>query len=114
AGRSSNTASLNLAAVGLTPGQRGLLQWNTHFKSTEVPHIYAAGDVVGPPALAATGIEQARVAVCHAFGETFKSDIAPLLPTGIYTIPEASCVGDTEAALVDKKIPYVVGRARYG
>src|SRR6188768_1581600 len=113
AGRSSNTESLNLAAAGLTPGKRGLVQVGTHFESTEVPHIYGAGDVIGPPALAATGIEQARVAVFHAFGETLKSAIAPLLPTGIYTIPEASCVGETEAALVEKKIPYVVGRARY-
>ena len=113
AGRSSNTETLNLAAAGLTPGKRGLVQVGAHYQSTEVPHIYGAGDVVGPPALAATGIEQARVAVCHAFGETFKSDITPLLPTGIYTIPEASCVGDTEAALVEKQIPYVVGMARY-
>lgn len=114
AGRSSNTETLNLAAAGLTPGKRGLIQVGAHFQSTEVPHIYGAGDVVGPPALAATGIEQARVAVCHAFGETIKCDIAPLLPTGIYTIPEASCVGETEAALVEKNIPYIVGRARYG
>lgn len=113
AGRSSNTAALNLAAAGLTPGKRGLVQVGPHFASTEVPHIYGAGDVIGPPALAATGIEQARVAVCHAFGETLKSAISPLLPTGIYTIPEASCVGATEAALVEQKIPYVVGRARY-
>src|SRR6478609_3634907 len=113
AGRSSNTATLNLAAAGLTPGKRGLVQVGPNFQSTEVPHIYGAGDVIGPPALAATGIEQARVAACHAFGATLKSAIAPLLPTGIYTIPEASCVGDTEAALVEKKIPYVVGRARY-
>ena len=113
AGRSSNTETLNLAAAGLTPGKRGLVQVGAHFQSTEVPHIYAAGDVIGPPALAATGIEQARVAVCHAFGETLKSDLSPLLPTGIYTIPEASCVGDTEAALREKNIPYLVGRARY-
>jgi NAD(P) transhydrogenase len=113
AGRSSNTATLNLAAAGLTPGKRGLVQVGAHFRSTEVPHIYGAGDVIGPPALAATGIEQARVAVCHAFGATLKSDLTPLLPTGIYTIPEASCVGETEAALIEKKIPYVVGRARY-
>jgi NAD(P) transhydrogenase len=85
----------------------------SHFQSTEVPHIYAAGDVIGPPALAATGIEQARVAVCHAFGDSLKSDIAPLLPVGIYTIPEASMVGDTEAALREKGVPVVVGRARY-
>lgn len=114
AGRSSNTATLNLAAAGLTPGKRGLVQVGANFQSTEVPHIYGAGDVIGPPALAATGIEQARVAACHAFGATIKSDMALLLPTGIYTIPEASCVGATEAALVEQKIPYVVGRARYG
>jgi NAD(P) transhydrogenase len=113
AGRSSNTATLNLAAAGLTPGKRGLVQVGAQYQSTEVPHIYGAGDVIGPPALAATGIEQARIAVCHAFGATLKSDLTPLLPTGIYTIPEASCVGDTEAALIEKKIPYVVGRARY-
>jgi len=113
AGRSSNTATLNLAAAGLTPGKRGLVQVGPSYQSTEVPHIYGAGDVIGPPALAATGIEQARVAVFHAFGDTRKSGIAPLLPTGIYTIPEASCVGDTEAALIEKKIPYLAGRARY-
>jgi len=113
AGRSSNTATLNLAAAGLTPGKRGLVQVGPHFASTEVPHIYGAGDVIGPPALAATGIEQARVAIFHAFGVGLKSEISPLLPTGIYTIPEASCVGDTEAALVEKKIPYIAGRARY-
>jgi len=89
------------------------VQVGAYFRSTEAPHIYGVGDVIGPPALAATGIEQARVAVFHMFSETLKSDIAPLLPTGIYTIPEVSCVGDTEAALVEKQIPYVAGRARY-
>lgn len=112
-GRTSNTQSLNLAAAGLTPGKRGLIQVGSNYQSIDKPHIYAAGDVVGPPALAATGIEQARVAVCHAFGESLKTDIAPLVPAGIYTIPEASMVGDTEAALGEKKIPYIVGRARY-
>lgn len=113
AGRSSNTETLNLAAAGLTPGKRGLVQVGPQFQTTEVPHIYAAGDVIGPPALAATGIEQARVAVGHAFGDRLKCDIAPLLPTGIYTIPEASMVGETEATLQAKGIPYIVGRARY-
>jgi NAD(P) transhydrogenase len=89
------------------------VQVGAHYRSTEVPHIYAAGDVIGAPALAATGIEQARVAVCHAFEDDFKSEIAPLLPTGIYTIPEASMVGETEAGLREKGIPYLVGRARY-
>ncbi len=112
AGRSSNTSELNLAAAGITPGKRGLVPVNQHYCSA-VPHIYAAGDVIGPPALAATGMEQARVAVCHAFGITAKADLASLLPTGIYTIPETSLVGETEEALKEKGVDYVVGRARY-
>ena len=112
AGRQSNTAQLNLAAAGIAPGKRGLVPVNAHYQSV-VPHIYAAGDVVGSPALAATGIEQARVAVSHAFDSTFKEDLAGLLPTGIYTIPEASMVGETEASLREKGVDYIVGRARY-
>ena len=113
AGRSSNTESLNVSAAGLTLGKRGLVQVGPNYQSTEVPHIYAAGDVIGAPALAATGIEQARVAVCHAFGEPRSCGLSRLLPTGIYTIPEASFVGDTEESLVEKKIPYIVGRCKY-
>ncbi len=112
AGRQSNTHSLNLEAAGITPGRRGLVPVNERYQ-TSAPHIYAAGDVVGPPALAATGIEQARVAVAHAFGSAFKSEIATILPTGIYTIPEASMAGETEASLTQQGIDYVVGRARY-
>jgi NAD(P) transhydrogenase len=112
AGRSSNTAELNLAAAGITPGKRGLVPVNEHYRSI-VDNIYAAGDVIGPPALAATGMEQARVAVCHAFGITAKSALAPLLPTGIYTIPETSLVGETEEALKEKGVDYIVGRACY-
>ncbi len=113
AGRSSNTQDLNIGAAGLVPGERGLIPVGPCYQSVHTPNIYAAGDVIGFPALAATGIEQARVAVSHAFGETMKCDIAPLLPTGIYTIPEASMVGDTEATLVQKGVPYLIGRARY-
>ena len=112
AGRSSNTGELNLAAAGITPGKRGLVPVNDHYCSV-VPHIYAAGDVIGPPALAATGMEQARVAACHAFGIGDKANLAALLPTGIYTIPEASLVGDTEEALKERGVDYIVGRARY-
>src|SRR5262249_28085253 len=75
--------------------------------------IFAAGDVVGPPALAATGMEQARAAMCRAFDITAKGDAAPLLATGIYTIPEAAAVGATEKALRDDGIDYIVGVARY-
>ena len=113
AGRQSNTACLDLSAAGITPGNRGLVPVNTHYQS-EVSNIYAAGDVIGPPALAATGIEQARVAVCHAFDSNFKKDLATLLPTGIYTIPEASMVGETEASLREKGVDFVVGRSSYG
>jgi len=112
AGRSSNTEHLDLAAAGITPGKRGLVIVDEHYRST-VPHIYAAGDVVGPPALAATSMEQARVAICHAFDNRFKDAIATILPTGIYTIPEASMAGETEASLQEKKVDYLVGRARY-
>src|SRR5262249_13422858 len=66
AGRTSNTAALNLEAAGITPGKRGLLNVDDHFR-TEVKHVYAAGDVIGFPALASTSTEQARCAVCHAF-----------------------------------------------
>jgi len=112
AGRQSNTADLNLAAAGLTPGKRGLVQVDAQCRS-EVPHIFAAGDVIGPPALAATGMEQARLAMCVAFGFDYKDVVAPILPTGIYTIPEASMAGETEESLKAKGIACVVGRARY-
>ncbi len=112
AGRASNTAALNLAAAGIEPGPRGLLTVNGHYR-TNIPHIYAAGDVIGFPALASTSMEQARVAMCHAFGKGFKTDLAPLLPTGIYTIPEASMVGATEEDLKSQGVPYIVGRASY-
>jgi len=112
AGRQSNTADLNLAGAGLTPGKRGLIKVDEQGR-TEVRHIFAAGDVVGPPALAAIGMEQARLAACTAFDIQGKESTAPVVPTGIYTIPEASMVGETEESLKEKKIPYVIGRARY-
>jgi NAD(P) transhydrogenase len=112
AGRQSNTADLNLAAAGLTPGKRGLLKVDAQYR-TEVQHIFAAGDVIGAPALAATGMEQARMAMCVACELDYKDVVAPILPTGIYTIPEASMAGETEESLRAKGIDFVVGRARY-
>jgi NAD(P) transhydrogenase len=112
AGRTSNTESLGLEAAGVKLGARGLIPVDAQYR-TNVPHIYAAGDVVGAPALAATGVEQARVAMSHAFDLGFKSELAPVLPYGIYTIPEVSMAGDTEASLREKKIDYVAGRALY-
>lgn len=112
AGRQSNTAGLDLPAAGIAVGERGLVPVNGSYQSS-VPHIYAAGDVIGAPALASTSIEQARVAVAHAFGSTLKSDLATCLPSGIYTIPEASMAGATEDALARDGVDYIAGRARY-
>ena len=112
AGRVSNTAALGLAAAGLAAGKRGLLEVDRYFR-TAVPHVYAVGDVIGFPALASTSMEQARVAMTHAFDLDYKTEVSPLLPNGIYTIPEVSMVGETEESLRDKGIDYVVGRAPY-
>jgi NAD(P) transhydrogenase len=80
---------------------------------TAVPSIYAAGDVVGFPALASVSMEQARVAVCHAFGFTYKRQVAELYPYGVYTIPEVSCVGLGEDEAMRRGIHAVIGRARF-
>lgn len=112
AGRSSNSGDLNLPAAGIAPGKRGLIPINS-FSQTEVSHIYAAGDVVGPPALASTSSAQARVAVFHAMGVEGAQPLSPLLPSGIYTIPEASMLGETEESLKARGEDFVVGRAPY-
>jgi NAD(P) transhydrogenase len=92
-------------------GERGIIPVNEHFQ-TNIENIYAAGDVIGFPALASTSAQQARQAVRHALGLT-GSPISPLLPNGIYTIPEVSMVGETEESLKKKGVPYIVGRAYY-
>ncbi|HVO21007.1 MAG TPA: Si-specific NAD(P)(+) transhydrogenase [Anaeromyxobacter sp.] len=109
-GRVGNVESLNLPAAGLKATERGLLEVNEHFQ-TAVPHIYAAGDLVGFPGLASTSMEQGRVAMLHAFGGDSPPRLSGLLPVGIYTIPEISSVGETEESLKQKGRPYVVGRA---
>ena len=113
AGRRSNTEKLNLHAAGVTPDERGLVRVNEHFQ-TDVQHIYAAGDVIGFPALASTGMEQARLAMVHAFDLGYKTSAASVLPLGIYTIPEVSVAGETESSLNAKGVRYVAGRAYYG
>jgi NAD(P) transhydrogenase len=110
-GRIANTDMLNLSAVGITPDKLGQLKVNEHYQ-TEVPHIYAAGDVVGFPALAATSMEQGRLAACHAYCVE-QSTLPTVLPYGIYTIPEISTVGKTEEELTKEGVPYEVGRAFY-
>jgi len=112
AGRSSNVGDLNLEAVGVKTGNRGLVLVNEHYQ-TNVPNIYAAGDVIGFPALASTSMEQARVAMVHAFDLKYKTKVASLLPYGIYTIPELSTVGMTEDECKSKGVAYEVGRAYF-
>jgi NAD(P) transhydrogenase len=111
AGRQSNTGMLNLPSAGVSTGKRGIISVDAQFR-TNISHIFAAGDVIGFPALASTSMEQARRAICHAFGAEM-GGLSPLLPNGIYTIPEVSMVGETEESLKKQNIDYVVGRARY-
>jgi NAD(P) transhydrogenase len=110
-GRQANSDQLNVQAAGLQSDERGKLVVNEYFQ-TAVPHIYAAGDVIGFPALASTSMEQGRLASCHMFGVPGKMR-SNLIPYGIYTIPEISMVGQTEEQLTKEKIAYEVGRARY-
>jgi NAD(P) transhydrogenase len=110
-GRQANGDLLNLESAGLSAEGRGKLSVNEHYQ-TSVPHIYAAGDVIGFPALASTSMEQGRLASCHMFGKPGKMP-PNLIPYGIYTIPEISMVGQTEEQLTHENINYEVGLARY-
>ncbi|MGH2619894.1 MAG: Si-specific NAD(P)(+) transhydrogenase [Anaerolineales bacterium] len=110
-GRMGATESLNLETIGISPDPRGRLKVNEHYQ-TELPHVYAAGDVIGFPSLASTSLEQGRLAACHAFGLKAKS-VPELFPYGIYTIPEVSLVGKNEEELTEQGVPYEVGKAQY-
>jgi NAD(P) transhydrogenase len=112
AGRRGAVEGLGLEKAGLGINQRGNMDVNEQYQ-TGVPHICAAGDVIGFPALASTSMEQGRVAMCHAFGFPCKQRLASQLPMGIYTIPEISAVGETEESCREKEINYEVGRAKY-
>lgn len=111
-GREGRTEGLGLDALGIATDPRGRVLVNDHYQ-TAVPNIYAAGDVIGHPALAATSMEQARVAVCHAFGFAYKTGVSALVPLGIYTIPTVSAVGMSEEEAAAAGMRYVVGRTSY-
>ncbi|MGH7641266.1 MAG: FAD-dependent oxidoreductase [Candidatus Dormibacteria bacterium] len=96
-GRVGNVEGLGLDQAGVDVGPRGRIRVGPDFQ-TSAPGIYAAGDVIGPPGLASVAMEQARVAICRAFGIHFKEAVDPVVPTGIYTLPETSMVGLTEGA----------------
>ena len=111
-GRCGQTDGLGLDLVGIETNDRGQMAVNGHYQ-TSVPHIYAAGDVIGGPSLASTSMEQARLAMIHAFNLRYRTDLAAILPYGIYTIPECSMAGQTEEQLTADKVPYVAGTATY-
>jgi NAD(P) transhydrogenase len=111
AGREGMSEELMLAAAGLTADKRGRIEVDEHFR-TAVPHIYAVGDVIGFPALAATSMEQGRQAAHHACGEPIPlASQAP--PIGIYSLPEISFIGRTEDQLTADSVPFEVGVSRY-
>ncbi|MFC7383709.1 Si-specific NAD(P)(+) transhydrogenase [Sphaerisporangium rhizosphaerae] len=111
AGRHGVTEALNLEAAGLSADARGRIAVDQDYR-TPVPHIYAVGDVIGFPSLAATSMEQGRIAAHHACGEPLKG-MSDLQPIGIYTIPEISYIGRTEDELTKALVPFEVGISRY-
>jgi NAD(P) transhydrogenase len=111
-GRSGWTDGLGLQAIGVEVDPRGTVKVDADFR-TAAPNVYAAGDVIGFPALASTSMEQARVAVCHAFGFAYKRQMSHLYPFGIYTIPEVGSVGFSEEAARAAGLKAVAGRAFY-
>jgi NAD(P) transhydrogenase len=111
AGRQGMTDDLDLAAAGLTADKRGRIEVDEFFR-TAVPHIYAVGDVIGFPALAATSMEQGRLAAHHACGEPVRA-AQMLQPIGIYSLPEISFIGKTEDQLTEECVPFEVGVSRY-
>lgn len=110
-GRTGNTKNLGLENIGLVADKRGQLKVNSDYQ-TAVPHIYAAGDVMGWPALAGAAYDQGRFAASHMCGmkDQYRVDD---VATGIWTIPEISYVGKNEAELTEQKIPYEIGRAYF-
>lgn len=112
AGRSGATRGLGLEGIGVKLGRRDYVEVDGSYR-TSVPNVFAAGDVVGFPALASTSMEQGRVAVCRMFGFPYKQQLSDLLPYGVYTIPEVSCVGLSEEDAAARGIDVVAGKALY-
>jgi NAD(P) transhydrogenase len=110
AGRTGDTDGLGLSEAGVALDERGRILVDDHYE-TSVPGIFAAGDVIGPPALASVSMEQGRVAACYAMDIPFKQTVDPLTPFGVYTIPECAMVGLTEETAAQRGIDYVVGLA---
>jgi NAD(P) transhydrogenase len=110
-GRTGNTQDMGLEEIGINPDPRGNLKVNEHYQ-TEVPHIYAVGDVIGQPSLASASYDQGRSAAGHLIGE-YDSRLSKDIPTGIYTTPEISSVGRNERELTQQRVPYEVGHSLF-
>jgi NAD(P) transhydrogenase len=111
-GRAGATEDLGLEQVGVRVNDRGFVLVDEQLRTT-VPSIFAAGDVIGFPALASTSMEQARVAMCHAFDLRYKQRVSPVLPYGVWTVPEVAMVGETEETARAKEISYETGKASF-
>ncbi len=111
AGRVPSTERMGLEKLGIKKDKRGVVIVNDNFQ-TQINNIYAAGDIIGEPALAATSSQQGRYVACHAFGHSL-GKFPKVFPVGVYTIPELSMVGKTEEVLIDQGVDYVVGRCYY-
>jgi len=111
-GRSGNTEELGLGEAGVEVDKRGRIVVDDRYRTT-ARGIYAAGDVIGSPALASASMEQGRVAACDAFGISFKESVDPVVPTGVYSIPEVAAVGLTEQDAIARGIDYEIGRGRF-
>jgi NAD(P) transhydrogenase len=111
-GRSGNTEGLDLGAAGLSANQRGQIPVNEHYQTT-VPHIFAVGDVIGPPALASAAYQQGGYVGAFIVDPATAARRLDLVPSGIYTIPEISSVGRTERELQEAKVPYEIGHIHF-
>ncbi|MGJ8615875.1 MAG: Si-specific NAD(P)(+) transhydrogenase [Sulfitobacter sp.] len=112
AGRMGATDRLDPAAAGIKTDHRGRIEVNRKTYQTSVPHIYAAGDVIGHPSLASTSLQQGRIAACHAL-DVHTLPESPWFPYGIYSVPEISTCGMSEQEMQDREIPYEIGIARF-
>ena len=112
AGRLGRTEGLGLDRLGIGVGDRGHVSVNAQYQ-TAVPHLYAVGDVIGPPGLAATAMDQARVAMCHAFDLADKPRVAGIVPLAVHTIPEVAGAGETEQSARERGVDFCVGQAPF-
>jgi len=109
-GRTGNSAGLGLETLGIEADHRGHIAVNDTYQTT-LPHIYAVGDIIGFPNLASAAYDQGRCAGAHIATGQCDAHLVEDIPTGIYTTPEISCVGQTERELTAQNVPYEVGRS---